>query len=216
MMLGLNLYVSSLSQSSSPLESLKLTFIQNRLEINKQRVYVCTLSALESKLCTESSLGKFIITPPPNNASTTIFTSSVHFDSGTLSTTPPIPISDTLPLVPRQSMGHSGPYKYPVTKTGFYCVGTVPVLVSGGVNKDVSFTGVVDFENVFKGRLPAAEKPKISVSISSDLLVLNLKRLWCSFEFSQVSDSQNFEMELILIFVFSFYSSTDLYFSSTL
>lgn len=64
-------------------------------------------------------------------------------------------------------MGHAGPFRYPVPRTGFYCVGTVPVLVAGGGNKDVSFAGVVDFENVFKGRLPAAEKPKISVSTTS-------------------------------------------------
>lgn len=60
----------------------------------------------------------------------------------------------------------TGPYRYPVTKTGYYCVGAVPVILDNGAKSDSYFTGVVDFENVFGGHLPAAEWPKIAVSLS--------------------------------------------------
>ena len=70
----------------------------------------------------------------------------------------------------------SGPFKYNVNKTGYYCVGAVPVTVTSdeddslnGSNSTLDaatpfgtvFTGVVDFENTFEGHLPAAEYPKI-------------------------------------------------------
>lgn len=72
--------------------------------------------------------------------------------------------------------GSTGPFRYPVSKTGYYCVGAVPVTFeqpqldmqdknSSNPFSEVSYTGVVDFENVFKGHLPAAEYPKIGVRV---------------------------------------------------
>lgn len=71
---------------------------------------------------------------------------------------------------------------YNVKKTGYYCIGTVPVtLVSTGMEtrdlidplpvvsslakraEHASYKGKVVFQNVFKGELPAAEWPKIDV-----------------------------------------------------
>jgi hypothetical protein len=77
---------------------------------------------------------------------------------------------------------NKGPFRYEVKRTGYYCVGAVPVTISTGVSPSTddadmgasntnstsgttttitTYTGVVDFENTFKGHLPAAEYPKI-------------------------------------------------------
>lgn len=104
--------------------------------------------------------------------STSIFTTSALFE----------PVTDDNPeTAPR---GSPGPFRYNVTKTGYCaslplsvaatgtkdgtdCVGTVPVSIgSAGDDTDplassVQFNGVVDFENVFEGHLPATEWPKI-------------------------------------------------------
>lgn len=122
-------------------------------------------------MCPSSSLGEFIVTTPidvsPN--STSIFTTSVRFDKSAQE-------DDFLP------QGSTGPFRYPVSKTGYYCVGAVPVTFeqpqldttkSDAESSDdsinpfaqISYTGVVDFENVFKGHLPAAEYPKIGVRL---------------------------------------------------
>lgn len=69
------------------------------------------------------------------------------------------------------------PIHYKVPKTGYYCVGVVPVtLVKGdqaeqherrAQNQRGSYQGVVTFRNQFQGELPAAEYPKIAVSCDS-------------------------------------------------
>lgn len=92
----------------------------------------------------------------------TLFSRSVQFTS-------PANDENSSPTVPT-----SGPFRYPVPRTGFYCVGTVPVLVEGTDEESTAYSGVVDFENVFGGRLAAAEYPKIAVSflcISNVILV---------------------------------------------
>lgn len=91
------------------------------------------------------------------------------------------------------------PIHYPVTKTGFYCVGkstpvvnhrcwcrnallaAIPVTVSHlstRADTDVpfhpSYSGKVLFQNVFKGQLPATDYPKVNVS---SLTRINLHHL---------------------------------------
>lgn len=69
-----------------------------------------------------------------------------------------------------------------VTKTGYYCIGVVPVTLIG--SRDLSaldvraathanFSGVVTFRNQFDGELPAVEYPKIGVSKSLPLADLS-------------------------------------------
>ena len=121
-----------------------------------------------SPVCSEEDLGRFIVTTPQDVSvnTTSIFTTSVRFD-----------IADhedaNLPS------GSPGPFTYSVTRTGYYCVGVVPVTFEQPQTEipdeatdadqiDASYgeslyTGVVDFENTFEGHLPAAEYPKIYV-----------------------------------------------------
>jgi len=121
----------------------------------EDRVYVCTLDAIAQSLCTKAELGEFIVSPLPagvKRESLNIWTQRVKLEakpnsSGTATQT------------------GSGPYRYNVTKTGYYCVGAVPLTVGlpSATNSTYStYTGVVSFENVFKGNLPAGEYPKVA------------------------------------------------------
>lgn len=136
-----------------------------------QRIYVCNLAAFEAKLCKSEQLGQFIVDMPAGTSlnSTSIWTTAVRFNAGT-----------ARPDVRNGTTGMSrsaGPFKYNVGKTGYYCVGAVPVSVSSSDDDTAAyvpasdadpsslsstiFTGVVDFQNTFQGYLPAAEYPKI-------------------------------------------------------
>lgn len=129
-----------------------------------QRIYVCSLAAYKANLCGSDALGRFIVDVPEGKSinDTSIFTTAVRFDSraATLSANgQPTPASAS-----------AGPFRYEVKKTGYYCVGAVPLTMSASSSEDSSssnatsstaYTGVVDFQNVFKGHLPAAEYPKI-------------------------------------------------------
>lgn len=108
---------------------------------------------MHSNLCTESQLGTFITSVPEGSSdSSSIFTTSVRFDK--------------VPGAPAQSYTGTGPYRYDVTRTGYYCVGTVPLVVEGTAsNSTSSYTGVVEFSNVFDGHLPAGEHPKVTVRL---------------------------------------------------
>lgn len=65
---------------------------------------------------------------------------------------------------------YSGPITYAVPKTGYYCVGIVPVtLVNSRDDQErrathAEYSGMVLFRNNFAGELPAVEYPKIHVS----------------------------------------------------
>lgn len=124
----------------------------------------------EYAVCTTEQLGQFIVSTPVSITanSTSIYTTSVRFsrdmEQGSEQTT------------------NSGPFRYSVTKTGYYCVGAVPVTFGqteddSPVNPDdyldTVYTGVVDFENTFEGHLPATEYPKIWVR-------LNVFLAWCA------------------------------------
>ncbi|KAI9608843.1 hypothetical protein H4Q26_005032 [Puccinia striiformis f. sp. tritici PST-130] len=121
----------------------------------EDRVYVCTLDAISQSLCTKAELGEFIISPLPTEIkreSLNIWTQRIKLESQPTTTN-----SGT-------QMG-SGPYRYNVTKTGYYCVGAVPLTVglpSTSNSTYSTYTGVVSFENVFKGNLPAGEYPKVA------------------------------------------------------
>lgn len=131
-----------------------------------ERVYICTLSALQASLCTEADLGRFITTPATLPEDTSIFTASVRFDSVASA---PVSESD-------QTLG-AGPYRYAVTKTGYYCVGTVPVSSDGSLY-NTTFTGVVDYENVFGGHLAAGEYPKVAFYFFLTIAYLAVGLAW--------------------------------------
>ncbi|GAA6012680.1 hypothetical protein JCM8202_003410 [Rhodotorula sphaerocarpa] len=117
----------------------------------EDRLFLCTLAAQEAGKCTSANLGRFLQSPLAPET-TSIYTASVHFD--------PVP-SRGLDENDVQSFGVAGPYRYEVPRTGYYCVGTVPVVLEGAT-RNTSYMGVVDFENVFEGQLPASEYPKVS------------------------------------------------------
>lgn len=53
-----------------------------------------------------------------------------------------------------------------ILKTGYYCVGIVPINTKTATNQDeaiTTYSSIIDFENVFKGFLPSSEYPKIPV-----------------------------------------------------
>jgi hypothetical protein len=114
-----------------------------------QRIYICTIEAQTAGLCTTEQLGLFL-TAPGTPDETSISTSSVRFDA--------------VPSASGERQTSRGPFRYDVGSTGYYCVATVPLLLEGAT-RNTSFTGVVDFENVFGGHLPAAEYPKVAVRL---------------------------------------------------
>lgn len=137
-------------------------------EWEDERVYVCSLAAYRANLCGADSLGRFIVDVPAGKSvnETSIFTTAVRFDSRAATTGAD---GQTVP-----AGINAGPYRYEVKKTGYYCVGAVPLSTStSGTGDDAAdnststtvsttaYTGVVDFENTFEGHLPAAEYPKI-------------------------------------------------------
>ncbi|KAG8889360.1 hypothetical protein FRB98_004644 [Tulasnella sp. 332] len=67
-----------------------------------------------------------------------------------------------------QPIPYTQPIHYHVSKTGYYCVGAIPVTVlhpgeSGGTNHThAAFSGTVLIQNSFWGQLPAADYPKIT------------------------------------------------------
>ena len=105
-------------------------------------MFICDIPAVDAELCEESQLGKFIVTATEEDK-LSIYTTTVILNGVT----------------------KSSPVAYQVSKTGYYCVGAVPLTTEGVEGTDdVQYTGVVDFRNVFVGHLPAAEYPKILVS----------------------------------------------------
>lgn len=135
---------------------------------------MCNLAANQANLCTSDQLGQFIVDMPEGTSinDTAIWTTPVRFDSRASTV-------DTVGSAVDAALDiNRGPFRYEVTKTGYYCVGAVPVTVSTGAAPSsddmdegtsgnsstttrTTYTGVVDFENVFEGHLPASEYPKI-------------------------------------------------------
>ncbi|KAM0745675.1 hypothetical protein T439DRAFT_307608 [Meredithblackwellia eburnea MCA 4105] len=161
------------------------------------RVYICTLSAMEANLCTEDNLGKFITTPAELPSNSSIFTASVRFD----------PVASA-PLSESDKELGTGPYRYSVSKTGYYCIGTVPVTLDGGY-LNTSFTGVVDFENVFPGLLPAGEYPKILFYFVLTLAYLGIGVWWgilCFIHRSDLLPIQHYISATVVFLIFEMFT----------
>ena len=121
-------------------------------------MYICTLAARQAGLCEYSQLGKFIVSDEHSQTpiNSTVWTTSVRFD--------PVP---SAPLGVDEAARGTGPYRYEVPKSGYYCVGTVPVSLQQS-RYNSSYAGVVDFEGNYGGHLPGSEYPKIPVSFDCE------------------------------------------------
>ncbi|KAL8277940.1 hypothetical protein RQP46_009572 [Phenoliferia psychrophenolica] len=169
-------------------------------EWTEERIYICTLSALEANLCDESDLGKFITTPKDlANSNSSIYTASVRFD----------PVRSAPLSAEEKAKGTgTGPYRYAVTKTGYYCVGSVPVTLDGG-SGNTSYTGVVDFENVFGGHLPSGEYPKVMFYFILTLVYLAIGVYWaalCFFNRGELLPIQHYISATIIFLVFEMFT----------
>jgi hypothetical protein len=109
--------------------------------ISKQIDYLCDKRALDEKFCTEEDLGAFIVAPN----STRIKNLAVH-------------------------LSNPGPVNFPITRTGYYCVGTYPY-------SSADYEGVVEFRNAF-GELPAAQIAKLPFYAAITIVYFFLAAGW--------------------------------------
>ncbi|GAA6004977.1 hypothetical protein JCM11491_002296 [Sporobolomyces phaffii] len=171
---------------------------ENKLnDWQEDRIYVCTLAARQAGLCEYSQLGRFISTPPSsssrNSSASTIWTASVRFD--------PVP---SAPLPADEASRGTGPYRYEVPKTGYYCVGTVPVSLQQS-RYNSSYAGVVDFENVYGGHLAGSEYPKLPFYKYLAVAYTVLGSVWLFFCWLNRRDLlpiQNYVSLLVLFLIF--------------
>ncbi len=83
---------------------------------------------MQAKLCNSTQLGEFVVTPDAAKSTNPIVTQAVH-------------VKDAAPI------------KYPIKRTGYYCVGTYGFSAQ-------TYKGVVEFRNSF-GELSAAQIAKL-------------------------------------------------------
>ncbi|TID19139.1 integral membrane protein [Venturia nashicola] len=94
-----------------------------------QKTYICDESAVQAQLCNGTHVGEYLLDDSAEEKSLSpIFTTAAH------------------PEQPK-------PYKYMISRTGYYCVGTWP-------SDDGKYTAVVEFRNAY-GELPAAQIAKL-------------------------------------------------------
>jgi len=141
---------TNLADNEDPIVSLVIFEWQDRPLIGKQSDpddpyspidYICDQRALEQKYCTQDDLGTFIVAPN----STRVKTLAVH-------------LSDP------------GPVNFPVSRTGYYCVGTYSY-------SSADYDGVVEFRNAF-GELPAAQIAKLPFYAAITIVYFFLAAGW--------------------------------------
>lgn len=95
-----------------------------------QKQTICDRNSVDAGLCDEKSLGAFILEPnATERARSALISTAVN-------------LTDPRPI------------KYPVKKTGFYCVSTFAFT-------DDDYKGIVTFRNAY-GELPAPQIPKLA------------------------------------------------------
>ncbi|KAG8896818.1 hypothetical protein FRB99_008625 [Tulasnella sp. 403] len=176
------------------------------------RTYVCTTDAVRASLCQAANLGQFILSLPPNKtiSQTSIWTAGLNFpppqpqpnymtlrpSNGTQDTPETIPVpttkrsahegGDVIPTTPMtdKPMEYTSPIHYHISRTGYYCVGAIPVTVlhqgeTGDQNHThASFSAVAHFENEFSGMLPATDYPKINFYLAMMLMYAGFAAVW--------------------------------------
>ncbi|KAK8058929.1 hypothetical protein PG994_009377 [Apiospora phragmitis] len=91
--------------------------------------YICDEPAIKGGYCNQTDAGKFILAPNATAKSTNlILTEAVH-------------LKDAKPI------------NYPISKTGYYCVGAIPYNIE-------NFAAAVEFREAY-GELPATQIPKL-------------------------------------------------------
>ena len=94
-----------------------------------QKETICDDESVNAQLCNDTQIGEFILgTDSPANLTSVLLTQAVHLKD-------------------------ASPVKYPIKRTGYYCVGTY------GYSAD-EYQAVVEFRNAY-GELPAAQIPKL-------------------------------------------------------
>ena len=94
-----------------------------------QKVFICDEAAVNDQFCDSAHLGEFVLSPNVSEAARSpVLTKSVH-------------------------LKNPEPLNYPVTKTGYYCVGTFGFSAS-------EYKAVVEFRNAY-GELQAAQIAKL-------------------------------------------------------
>ena len=101
---------------------------------SNQKIGICEKKDVEAKFCNETDIGEFILAPNATELSNNVIvTKAMH-------------------------LKNSAPIKYPITKTGYYCVLTQPFPPNGGGPSN--YEALVEFRNAY-GELPATQIPKL-------------------------------------------------------
>lgn len=154
--------------------------------------YVCTTSALQSKLCDENELGKFIIDKSDlkEGKERSIWTTAARFNDIQVGQSTTISDSDA-----EEDFGgveeskrdlykaNRGPFHYDVPRPGFYCVGSIPITLSGlsavdEKNSHASFSGMVTFNDSKRSELPAADIPKLTFYLVMVFVYIGTGLVW--------------------------------------
>ncbi|UZJ52316.1 hypothetical protein CBS101457_001636 [Exobasidium rhododendri] len=152
------------------------------------KTYICTSQAVMEGLCTQASLGNFIVSA--NATSTTsIFTQRVDLGTG-----------DDL---------SAKTVTYNVTRKGYYCVGAtaVPMTTQANIgtgNLHSHFTGRINYINTFEGQLPATEYPKLPFYFSLTSIYMILGGVWlylCISHRDELLTVQHFVSGTIILLV---------------
>lgn len=101
----------------------------NVLPDGEDRAAICQPEYIEAGFCNETDIGKFLVSPNATEQSINIIlTKAIH-------------------------LKHSAPIKYPITKTGYFCVVTEKFGAT-------TYEAIVEFRNAY-GELPATQIPKL-------------------------------------------------------
>ncbi|KAH7106927.1 lung seven transmembrane receptor-domain-containing protein [Auriculariales sp. MPI-PUGE-AT-0066] len=157
--------------------------------------YVCTSPAVLQGICSQAEMGRFLLDLPPSKKQeqTSIWSASIAFHppsktaraealpaSG--STTDSAAGMITSGGDAGRTLYYKGPIQYAVRKTGYYCIATIPFTTQSSNSEQGmvhgSYSGVVNFQNVFDGMLAATDYPKIQLYLSLFLIYLVLGGVW--------------------------------------
>lgn len=121
-----------------------------------EKYYQCEPNSVEAGLCNSTDIGEFILSPNATaKSNSVILTKAMH-------------------------LKESVPIKYPITKTGYYCVLTF------GYSTD-EFEALVEFRNAY-GELPAAQIPKLPFYGGITLLYALVSVFWGFLYFQHRAD----------------------------
>jgi len=137
----------------------------------ENKIEICDNKSIESGHCNSTDIGKFILAP---NATA---------------------LSNNLIVTKAIRLKDSAPIKYPITKTGFYCVLTY------GFRAE-KYEAVVEFRNAY-GELPATQIPKLPFYGGITILYALLLVFWAFLYYQHRADIlavQNY-ITAILIFL---------------